>query len=140
MVEWVADTCRRYKVQRLLIEDKTKGHDLAAEIVRLYTRENWGVELLPVSGDKVSRAHSVVPIFADGGVYSPDTKWSEMVMMDCQRFPKGADKDIVDTVTQALNWARTRGLIERADETSAALEDEATYRPPQQTVAQQYGV
>ena len=140
LVEWIADTCRRYKVQRLLIEDKTRGHDLAAEIARLYARENWGVELLPVSGDKVSRAHSVVPIFADGGVYSPDTKWAEMVMMDCQRFPKGADKDIVDTCTQALNWARTRGLIERADETSAALEEEAAYHHPQQTVAQQYGV
>jgi predicted phage terminase large subunit-like protein len=140
LVEYVADTCKRYKVQRLLIEDKTKGRDVADEIRRLYSRENWGVQLMQVAGDKVSRAHSVVPLFTDGMIWAPDTKWSEIVLTDCERFPKGADKDIVDTVTQALNFVRENGIVSRADEMSASLEDEMAFRPQTQSVAQSYGV
>ena len=32
LIEWVADTCKRYKVRRLLIENKTRGIDVANEI------------------------------------------------------------------------------------------------------------
>ena len=53
LVEWVADTCKRYKVRRLLIEDKTRGRDVAQEINRLYARENWGVELRQPSATRL---------------------------------------------------------------------------------------
>jgi hypothetical protein len=55
LVEWVADTCKRYKVRRLLIEDKTRGRDVANELKRLYARDNWGIELLVPTKDKVTR-------------------------------------------------------------------------------------
>ena len=47
---------------------------------------------------------------------------------------------MVDTVTQALSWARENGLIVRADEMTNALEDEMRFVSPGQSVAQQYGV
>ena len=140
LVEWVADTCKRYKVQRLLIEDKARGTDVAAEINRMYKRENWGVELLQVNIDKVSRAHATVPLFADGVVWAPDTKWAEAVIAQCAQFPKATHDDYVDTVTQFLNWARTHELLVRGDEMSAALEDEQRYKPQLQSIASQYGV
>jgi predicted phage terminase large subunit-like protein len=141
LVEWVADTCRRYKVQRLLIEDKTRGHDVAGELRRLYARENWGIEMISVNGvDKTSRTHSVVSLFVDDVVWAPDTKWAEEVITQCEFFPRGEYDDLHDTVTQFLNWARARGILLRGDEMSAALEDEEAYKPKDDGVAEHYGV
>ena len=140
LVELVADTCKRYKVRRLLIEDRTRGRDVANEINRLYTRENWGVELINPIGDKISRAHSVVPLFTDNAVWAPDTKWSELVIQECKNFPKGDHDDLVDSVSMYLGWARENGLLVRADEMTSAMEDEAAHKPPGQSVAQAYGV
>ena len=140
LVELVADTCKRYKVKRLLIENKTRGRDVANEINRLYARENWGVELIEPVGDKVSRTHSIVPLFTDGVIFAPDTKWAELVIQQSETFPKGDHDDMHDTVTQFLNWARQNELLVRGDEMSAALEDEMAYKPQGQSVAQQYGV
>jgi predicted phage terminase large subunit-like protein len=140
LVEWIADACKRYRVHRLIIEDKTRGRDVAMEIQRLYAREKWGVELINPVGDKTSRAHAVVAMFADGMIYAPETKWSELVLTNCERFPKDEHDDLLDTVSMYLNWGRDRGILIRADESSAALEDEMTLRHPQDTVAQQYGV
>lgn len=140
LIEWVADGCKRYRVHRLIVEDKTRGRDVAEEIQRLYAREKWGVQLIRPDGDKTSRTHSVVSMFADGMVYAPETKWSELVLTNCERFPKDEHDDLHDTVTQFLNWGRENGILIRADEMSAALEDEMQLKPQQDTVAQQYGV
>lgn len=140
LVELVADTCRRYGVRRLLIEDKTRGRDVAQEISRLYARENYGVELINPVRDKVSRAHSVVPMFTDNGVWAPNTRWADKVISQCASFPKGTHDDLVDSVTQFFNWARENGILIRADEAAFALEDEMQYRPPVQSVAAHYGV
>lgn len=140
LVEWVADTCKRYRVKRLLIENKARGYDVANEIQRLYRRDNWGVELREPVGDKVSRGHSVVPLFTDGVVWAPRTRWADAVIDQCALVPKAAHDDMYDTVTMFLHWARENGIIERADEVSAALAEEAAYQPKTQSVAELYGV
>jgi phage terminase large subunit-like protein len=90
LVDWVAAGCKKYKVKRLLIEDKSRGHDVANEIRRLHSRENWGVQLLDPVGDKISRAHSIVPLFTDKAIYAPynsDTntyiRWADEVIEEC---------------------------------------------------------
>lgn len=140
LVEWVADTCKRYRVKRLLIEDKTRGRDVANEINRLYAREKWGVELIQPQGDKVARTHSIVPMYTDNAIWAPDTRWADAVLTQCMNFPKADHDDMHDTVTQFLNWARENGILVLADETTAATEDEAKFQHPGQSVAQQYGV
>lgn len=140
LVDLVADTCKRYRVKRLLIENKTRGQDVANEVRRLYARENFGVELLTPVKDKVSRTHTVVPLFTDNGVWAPDTRWADAVITQSEIFPKGDHDDIHDTVVQFLQWARNNNLLERAEEVSAALEDDARYKPSQRAVADQYGV
>lgn len=140
LVDLIADTCKRYKVKRLLIEDKSRGHDVANEIRRLYSRDNWGVQLINPVGDKVSRAHSIVPLFTDDCIWAPDTKWSQLVISQCESFPKAAHDDLVDSVTQFLQWARDNELLVRADEMSAAMEEAAMYKHKEPTVAEQYGV
>lgn len=140
LVDLIADTCKRYKVKRLLIEDKSRGHDVANEIRRLYSRDNWGVQLINPVGDKVSRAHSIVPLFTDDAIWGPDTKWAQLVISQCESFPKAAHDDLVDSVTQFLQWARDMELLVRCDEQSAANEEAALYKHKEDTVAQQYGV
>jgi predicted phage terminase large subunit-like protein len=140
LVEWVASTCKKYRVKRLLIEDKTRGRDVANEIRRQYARENWGVHLINPVGDKVIRVHSVVPLFVDDMVWAPEMKWADLVMTECEVFPKGAHDDLVDSTSQFLNWGRESGVLVRADEMEAELQDEMEYRTPQDTVASQYGV
>jgi predicted phage terminase large subunit-like protein len=140
LVELVADTCKRYKVRRLLIEDKTRGRDVANELKRLYARDNWGIELIVPTKDKVTRVHSIVPMFTDNAVWAPDTKWSDEVITQASLFPKAEHDDYVDTISMFLLWAREKELLVRADEMSAALEDEAMWKPHEETVAEGYGV
>lgn len=141
LVEWVAWTCKKFKVTRLLIENKSRGYDVAKEISRLYARDNWGVELVNPTKDKVTRAHSVVPMFADGVVWAPDLDWStDLVITQCELFPKDEHDDLVDATSMALNWLRNNGILMRGDEVEAILEDEATYRPPKGSIAELYNV
>ena len=97
-------------------------------------------ELINPTKDKVSRTHGVVPLFTDGCVWAPDTKWADMVISQCASFPKASHDDLHDTCVMLLAWAREGGLLVRADEMSAYLEDEAQYKPKVDSVAQSYGV
>ncbi len=140
LVETIADECKRYKVQRLLIENKTRGIDVANELRRLYARNDWGIELTNVQKDKVTRTHSVVPMFTDNMVWAPNTAWAQNVIDQCSQFNKGTHDDLHDTVTQFLNWARENQLLARADEEEAFRVDEATYRPINKGVTELYGL
>lgn len=65
LVVTVADSCRKMKVDLLLIENKASGISVGQEMQRIYGHEAWGVEMNdPKSIDKLSRLHSVVPLFA----------------------------------------------------------------------------
>lgn len=140
LVENVADICKRYKVNRLLIEDKARGTDVANEIKRLYHRERFGIQMVNPVKDKVARTHAVVSLFSDDGIWAPDTRWADMVLTQCSTFPRGAHDDMHDTVTQALLWMRSNSLLVRAEEVSAAIEDANKYVPQPKSVSARYGV
>lgn len=141
LVETVADTCKRYKVQRLLIENKTRGVDVANELRRLYSRYDWGIQLVNPQRDKVARAHSVVPLFTDSSVYAPsDRKWCADVIDQCAIFPKGEHDDMVDSVTQALHFLRMTGLLQRAEEQEAEIADSIRFYNQEETVRERYGI
>ena len=140
LVELIAETCKRYKVQRLLIENKTRGVDVANELRRLYARDDWGVELTNPQKDKISRTHSVVPVFVDNAIWAPNTQWAQNVIDQCSQFPKGKNDDLHDTVTQFLNWARENMLLARVDEEEAVRIDDATYKPHNKGVTELYGL
>jgi phage terminase large subunit-like protein len=65
LVDKVAKSCNLMKVDLLLVENKASGISVSQELQRLYSHENWGVELNdPKNIDKLARLHSVVPLFA----------------------------------------------------------------------------
>lgn len=127
LVERVAETCRKWRVDKLLIEDKAAGHSVAQELQRLYYGQGFMVHLInPGAIDKVARLHSVEPIFADGMVYAPDRPSIEKVKVQLEVFPRGKNDDLVDTVSQALRYLRDVGMLARSveveDETLSAME------------------
>lgn len=131
LIEHVADTCQRYKVDRLLIESKASGLSVSQEIRRLIPNRNFGVQLVnPGAHDKVARAWAVQHLFAEGTIYAPERKWADMVITQCASFPKGKHDDLVDSTTQALRHLRDTGLAraptERIEDTYEAMK----LRPP----------
>jgi predicted phage terminase large subunit-like protein len=113
----VAETCRRFKVDRLLIENKAAGISVAQEIQRLHGHEDWGTQLVdPKAQDKLARLYSVQHLFFEGLIYAPDRAFADMVITQAAGFPKLKHDDLVDTLSQALTHLRTIGLLQRAPE------------------------
>jgi len=76
----VGETCKKLKVDLLLIENKASGISVAQEIRRLYGHEEFGVQLKDPKGqDKLARLYSCQHIWAEGMIYAPDRAWADMV-------------------------------------------------------------
>lgn len=136
LCEWVAYTCRRFRVDRLLVESKASGLSVAQEIRRLHSHEGWGVQLVDPRGqDKVARVYAVQHLFAEGMVYIPTftdgtlRDWGQMLVDEMAAFPKGVHDDLTDAMSQALRHIRDVGLAVRREERASLLEEMRRYKP-----------
>jgi predicted phage terminase large subunit-like protein len=120
LIEHVADSCRRFNVDLLLIEAKASGISAAQELQNRHGLEGWGIQLMAVKGDKVARAYAAVPTFSQLMIYAPDREWAEMVIDEMAVFPRGKHDDLTDSTTQAINYLRSIGLASSDDEITAA--------------------
>jgi predicted phage terminase large subunit-like protein len=128
LVTKVAETCRKLKVDTLVIESKASGISVAQELRRLYGSEDWSVMLNdPGSQDKLSRLYSVQHLFAEEMIHAPDRTWADMVISQVASFPHGKHDDIVDTVSQALRKMRDMGLLVRGQERLEEIEASKVY-------------
>jgi predicted phage terminase large subunit-like protein len=105
----------------VLVEDKASGQSLIQEL-----QENSRLPIHPVKvdADKVTRAHACAPLVEAGKVLLPKSApWLAEFLDELSQFPSGAHDDIVDSVTQALNFLRasnlTLGLLELGKELAA---------------------
>lgn len=133
LCEWVNYTCTRYRVDRLLIEAKASGISAAQTLRKRFKKQRWAIQLMPVKGDKVSRAYAAQTAFSEGLVYapSPPRKWGQMVEDRMAIFPKGKHDDITDSATQAIKHLRDLGLLV-SDYDVVADEMEAAKLPDKQ--------
>lgn len=127
--ERVADTIRRRQMDYLLIENKTRGHDLSAEIRRIFRSGECSIALVDPVGDKVARLHAVQALFADGMIYAPDKTWADTVITEVSQAPKAKYWDFTDTTTQALTWLRSNGVLQFGIEADAENLAASTFRP-----------
>lgn len=126
LIEWVAYTCQRRKVHTLLIENKSRGHDVNKELRRVFGGREFGIRMVEPKRDKWARAQSVLDIFTDEMVWAPAEiaengtvqwlDWADLVIRECSAFPHGTHDDMVDSVTQALKYLRDNGFAVRRDE------------------------
>ena len=93
----------------VIIEAKATGTPLTDELRRT------GIPVLnytPAKGrDKVTRMHTVAPIFEAGMVWAPEKKFADEVIEECAAFPNGDHDDFVDSMTMALIRFRQGGFI-----------------------------
>lgn len=129
LVQKVGDACRKWKVDRLVIEKAASGVAVEQELRRAFGYEDWGTQLVTTKGlDKVARTYSIQHIFSEGIVHAPNTAWAEQVISQSEYFPKGKHDDLHDTVTQALSWLRASGMIQRGIERTSELAESKQFR------------
>lgn len=138
----VAQTCARWKVDKLIIENKASGISIAQEVRRLMTegtvqddttrdlfKRAYSVQIVdPKNVDKVSRLFSIQHLFEDGLIYAPERPWSDLVINQCGTFPNAQHDDLVDTTSAALRHLREMGMLERGLEVTAALNADLRWR------------
>jgi predicted phage terminase large subunit-like protein len=129
LVEWTVHSCRRFKVDSLLIENKASGITLMQELQIQYGREMWSTIMKQPEGDKEARAHSVTGIFANGLVWAPNRDYASLMIEEAAKFPFGKFRDLTDSMTQALRHIRNLGLVQFEEERLAEQAEEHRYRP-----------
>jgi phage terminase large subunit-like protein len=79
LIQWVHETCHRYGVDKLLIEDAASGKPVAQMLQNWNRHElSYSIQLVRPVGDKVARALSVQPLFSQGSIFAP--------VKDCAEF------------------------------------------------------
>lgn len=141
LVGKTVETCKRYQLDRLLIESKAAGISVAQEIKREHHDNKWGVQLVdPGRTDKVARAYAVTHAFEDGMVWVPGFDdgalpiWAEKVVGQMASFPRAAHDDLTDTATGTLKYLRECGLLLRRQEFMAAAREEALFKPQERAL------
>jgi predicted phage terminase large subunit-like protein len=133
LVKRVIATCKKAKVDTLIIENKAAGMSVAQELRRTLATEDFGVCLIDTKSlDKVARLYSVQHLFSEGMIWAPDKVYSETVIRQTSSFPKGKHDDLVDTVAHALRHLRDIGVLTRSAERIHAIEQAMRYagKPP----------
>lgn len=115
--KWVMDRWRRAALT-ILVEKRANG----VEIIEQLEREIPGVQPYNPDTDKTARAEAAEPDFESGNVHIPGKRseslddydpgmtpsWAQDVIEECAAFPTGANDDLVDMVTMAVNWSRSK--------------------------------
>jgi predicted phage terminase large subunit-like protein len=127
---------QHYMVEGVVVEDKASGQSLIQE---LRGDSTLPVIAWPVEGDKVMRAHTVVPTWEAHRIFLPlddsglPEPWCEEFLEILYTFPNGRWKDDIDAMTQGITYlARGAGQgfidflmgeIDKDAQAKAALEN-----------------
>ena len=129
IVEHIAASCKKFKVDKLIIENKANGITVEQEMRRLFGRESWTVALHdPGRMDKAARAYTVQHLFADGLIWVPGfdddrvIDWAQPVVDELASLPRGAHDDLADSSINAIMHLRRMALAQRKDESHDAIE------------------
>tara|TARA_R110000751_G_C13658887_1_gene468915 strand:- start:7 stop:840 length:834 start_codon:yes stop_codon:yes gene_type:complete len=131
--ELKAEALEQYKFwepETVIIEAKASGLPLTQELRQIGIPV---VNFTPSKGnDKLTRVHSVSPLFESGMIWAPDEQWAEEVIDECAAFPNGDFDDLVDSTTQALMRYRQGNFVQLPS-------DDWTDSPPSTYVRSYYG-
>ena len=99
---------RKYPNASILIEDKANGPAVISLLKKELSRM---IPIKPKAG-KDERLHVVAPLFEAGNVYLPtNAPWTRLVTSELQQFPNSENDDIVDAISQGLQfWGKLSGL------------------------------
>jgi predicted phage terminase large subunit-like protein len=94
----------------VIVEAKASGTPLTQEMRQMGIPV---VNFTPSRGnDKITRVHSVSPLFEAGMVWCPDTTFADELVEEVAAFPNGEHDDLVDSMTQALMRYRQGNFVQ----------------------------
>lgn len=114
----VVELNEKFQPNEIIIEDKASGISLIQEL-RSETR--LPIKAIKVSTDKISRVHSITPIIEAGNVTlytmmdastSSAANIINTFLDECEEFPNGENDDMVDSMSQALEYLRSKTKVE----------------------------
>lgn len=97
-----------------LVEDKANG----PAVIQMLRAKVPGLIAVNPAGGKLARANAVAPLIEAGNVWLPErtaAPWVDDLIEEAAAFPRGANDDMVDALTQALlrlNLARQQPVGE----------------------------
>jgi predicted phage terminase large subunit-like protein len=104
------DLYKFWEPDTVIIEAKASGTPLTQE---LRAQGIPVVNFTPSRGnDKITRVHSVSPLFEAGMVWVPDETWADELVEEVAAFPNGEFDDLVDSMTQALMRYRQGNFVQ----------------------------
>jgi len=107
--EVALDQYKYWDPDTVIVEAKASGLPLTHE---LRTMGIPVVNFTPSKGnDKVTRVHSVSPLFEAGMVWAPDETFADELIEEVAAFPNGEYDDLVDSMTQALMRYRQGNFV-----------------------------
>jgi len=155
LVKKIEETVKKFKVDRVIIEDKASGYPVAQELRRrgrvisdtmshnpkTADRADFGVTLMTPEGDHVARLYAQQNLFECGMIYAPAEgtgmgdflfkDWADRVIGECADMPKGTHDDLADAMSQALAHMRALGLATLPDEDELEdLIEKKSFRSP----------
>ena len=111
-VKTLLELVQLYPRATVLVEDKANG----SAIIDVLKRSVPGIIPITPKESKESRAAACSPLVEAGNVLLPEgATWIGELVEEAAQFPKGANDDMVDALTQALNYIATgMSNVERA--------------------------
>ncbi|MFA5805560.1 MAG: phage terminase large subunit [Melioribacteraceae bacterium] len=110
----VVELYEKFRVDEVLIEDKASGQSLIQELNR---ETRIPIKAIKVDRDKLARLNSCSTLIESGKVFLPSTEPPlspfdkggniKELIDELSEFPNSEFDDIVDSVTQFLNYAKT---------------------------------
>jgi predicted phage terminase large subunit-like protein len=97
---------KRYSACGVLVEDKASGQSLIQEM-----RRECEFSIIPIlpKGNKTDRFISCTLLFEGGKIFFPENAvWLNDFEMEMLSFPSSDHDDQVDSMTQFLNWVKSR--------------------------------
>ena len=111
-------TAKYPRTHRWLIEDKANG----SAIISVLKKQIHGITPITPTESKLERAYAITPLIEAGNVYIPESAtWLANFEDELLNFPAGAHDDQVDSMTQALNFARQHTVSTIPESNRAAL-------------------
>lgn len=96
----------QYRANEILIEDHASGQSLIQEL-KYQTR--LPIRAIKKDRDKISYVNAITPLIEDGKVFLNEELNLEGLISECEEFPNSEHDDIVDSISQFLNYARNKG-------------------------------
>lgn len=98
----------RYRLDGTIIELAANGH---AIYQTMHQRIPGLIGFKPAGNSKEGRAAGIVPIVEAGNVFLPQhAPWLDVFINEFSLFPAAKNDDIVDSVTQCINYMNTRTI------------------------------